>query len=137
MAEQSVSEKYVALANECEKRAKAAEKLSMNCDLRESERRDKAEEAKALWQLRGDYIETGMRLDAARGKKVAAAQKEAAALTNAKHGSMRERRFARIGQLLPKMSLQSAAAQCEREQLGSAEAIVRQWNRHKQKRSDT
>lgn len=68
MTDKTVSEKYIALATECEKRAKEAERQSLSPDLSERERREKADEAKGLWQMRGDHIETGMRLDAELGE---------------------------------------------------------------------
>ncbi|WP_271077904.1 hypothetical protein [Aurantiacibacter sp. MUD61] len=137
MDEPTVSEKYIALAKECERQARECEQAANSPILSSEERIDKIERAKALWQLSRDHVETGMRLDAQRGKKIADAAKEAALLTNATHEPLRERRFARLKELRPKLGLQGAAAQCEREGMGKADAIVRQWNRHRRKSPDT
>jgi hypothetical protein len=69
-----------------------------------------------------------------RGVKVGKALRSAAATTNALHGDLRQARFAKMAELVPTMSVDSAAAQCETEGLGGREAIKRQWNRHKEKR---
>lgn len=69
--------------------------------------------------------------DALRGEKVAGGSESAAHATNARHVPMRERRFARMRELVPKVGVDKAAAQCAVEGLGSFDAIKRQWNRHR------
>lgn len=75
-----------------------------------------------------DYLHDKDRL---RGAGTVQASRDGAAMTNAKHKAMRERRFARLSELLPDLNLETAAAICETEGLGGAQAIVKQWNRHK------
>lgn len=131
MSGQSVSEKYLALAKECERWARDCERRMIGPELSDLERFEQSELAKSYWQMARDHTEAGMRLDAERGKKVAEGQRTAADQTNALYKPMRETRFARLSELTKKMSLESAAALCEREGLGKAGAIVRQWNRWK------
>ncbi|WP_137700027.1 hypothetical protein [Marimonas lutisalis] len=68
-----------------------------------------------------------------RGEKVAGGSKNAAHATNARHEEMRKTRFARLRGLMDgrNLSLSSAAEICEKEGLGSAAAIKKQWNRNK------
>lgn len=70
----------------------------------------------------------------ARGQKVAGGAKNSAHRTNQMHEPMREKRLARMAQLVSDMNVDSAAAQCEIEGLGRWGAIKRQWNRHREKR---
>lgn len=88
-----------------------------------------------LWWRAGVDPESGEKREALAltGRPVKRGQKDAAAKTNRIHVALRERRFARLAELMPALSLQSAAYQCESEGLGGAVAIVRQWNRHKEK----
>lgn len=69
--------------------------------------------------------------DRTRGVGIVQAGRDGAAMTNAQHSALRERRFARLRELLPELNLQTAAAICESEGMGSADAIIKQWNRHK------
>lgn len=67
------------------------------------------------------------------GEKVAGGQRNSAHATNIRHVELRERRFARIRELIPTLgAVENAARQCEAEGLGRWDAIVRQWNRHKE-----
>ncbi|WP_136683122.1 hypothetical protein [Falsirhodobacter xinxiangensis] len=72
--------------------------------------------------------------DAIRGEKVAGGLRNLAHSTNRRHEGPRERRFARLRELVPQIGLDKACATCETEGLGKHEAIKRQWNRHLQKR---
>lgn len=134
MKKPNVSETYLALADECKIRARDCERLALDPSLSDAARLELVEQAKFYWQLAGENAETGTRLDAQRGKKVGEGLKDAAAITNARHSLPRERRFARLRELLPSMKLEPAAYQCESEGLGKAGAIIKQWNRHKKKR---
>lgn len=72
--------------------------------------------------------------DAFRGEKVAGGERNAAHQTNARHAPPREKRFARMRELVPRMGPDKAAACCEVEGLGTRVAIKRQWNRWQKKR---
>jgi hypothetical protein len=72
--------------------------------------------------------------NALRGQKVGEGLAAAAKQTNLRHSDLREKRFARLRELLDRMNLESAIAACEAEGLGRADAIKRQWNRHKENR---
>lgn len=74
-------------------------------------------------------------LDSAeRGERVAGGARNSAQATNARHEPLRERRFARIEALMAEgLGIESAAAACEAEGLGTAAAIKRQWHRHRGK----
>ena len=67
---------------------------------------------------------------AMRGEKVAGGGRNSAKQTNARHEPLRRLRFERMAQLITELgSVDSAAAQCETEGLGTHGAIKRQWNR--------
>ena len=68
--------------------------------------------------------------DALRGEKVAKGLREAARQTNAAWVVQRERRFARMKQLVLNRRAENAARDCEAEGLGNWQGILRQWNRH-------
>lgn len=91
-----------------------------------------------LWWRAGIDPESGERREALAltGRPVKQGQKEAARQTNARHAKLRERRFARMRELVPPMKVENAARHCEAEGLGSWQAIERQWNRWQEK-SDT
>lgn len=88
-----------------------------------------------MWWRAGIDNESGERREALAltGRPVKRGQKEAAAKTNQRHEQMWERRCERLKELLlTGINLESAAACCEAEGLGTAGAIVRQWNRRKE-----
>ncbi|SMO69569.1 hypothetical protein [Paracoccus laeviglucosivorans] len=69
-------------------------------------------------------------LDALRGGKVLKSARKAAEQTNALHAAQRERRLARMAELVPHLGPSQAARNCEREGLGAVSAILSQWHRH-------
>lgn len=72
--------------------------------------------------------------DALRGEKVATAAGDGADKTNARHRVQREKRMARMAELVRERgSVDSAAAECEVLGLGSRGAIKRQWYRRTRK----
>lgn len=71
--------------------------------------------------------------DAQRGEKVAGGARNAAHATNAQHREPRERRFARMAELIPHHGVYGAARICEDEGFGKARTIHRQWYRHHKK----
>jgi hypothetical protein len=89
--------------------------------------------AEALALLRIKYA---WEPDALRGRAVGNGLKDAAAITNARHAPLRERRFARMSELVPKVGVENAARICEAEELGGWQGIVKQWGRW-QNKSDT
>jgi hypothetical protein len=92
-----------------------------------------AEIAEALALLR---IKHAWEPDALRGRAVGNGLKDAAAITNARHAPLRERRFARMSELVPEVGVENAARICEAEELGGWQGIVKQWGRW-QNKSDT
>lgn len=71
--------------------------------------------------------------DAMRGEKNARDTRHGADETSKLHAATRERRLARMHELVQRFSVTSAARQCETEGLGSQEAIRKQWGRWKEK----
>jgi hypothetical protein len=71
------------------------------------------------------------------GRPVKRGQKDGAAITNKAHAAMREARFARMKELVPDLGVENAARQCEAEGLGGWQAIRRQWDRYREKNTDT
>ncbi len=69
--------------------------------------------------------------DAIRGGKVLKSARNGAASTNSAFVAQREQRFARMAELVPRLSVSQAARICEREGLGGAGAIGSQWYRHR------
>lgn len=67
------------------------------------------------------------------GEAVRSGQKAAGAETNKRHVPLREKRFARMRELVPERGVDSAAAACAAEGLGTPDAIKKQWNRHHKK----
>lgn len=63
------------------------------------------------------------------GQKISKAQQLGAEMTNSTHAHMRMKRLARMQELVEKLGVSSAAAQCEKEGLGTANAVRRQWYR--------
>lgn len=72
--------------------------------------------------------------DALRGEKVAGGMRNRAHATNARHKTLREKRFVIMGRLVPKVGVDKAAAHCEAEGLGPWTAVKKQWNRQRKKR---
>ncbi len=72
--------------------------------------------------------------DSLRGRKVGRGLSEAAEKTSLAHRPLRERRLARMRELLAEgHKIENAARYCEAEGLGGWQAIRRQWNRWKEK----
>lgn len=72
--------------------------------------------------------------DSLRGRKVGRGLSEAAEKTSLAHRPLRERRLARMRELLAEgHKIENAARYCEAEGLGGWQAIQRQWNRWKEK----
>lgn len=67
--------------------------------------------------------------DALRGTKVAGGQNNAAHKTNVRHEIPRDKRFARMRELIPTLGVDKAAAQCSIEGMGRFDTIKKQWNR--------
>ena len=67
--------------------------------------------------------------DAMRGEKVMSGARSAADAINSRHAEIRQRRLARMAELVPSMGVDRAAAQCELEGIGHWQAVKRQWNR--------
>lgn len=70
------------------------------------------------------------------GEKVAGGRRNSAHATNVRHHDLRQKRFARMKDLVPSLGVENAARQCEAEGLGGWQAIRRQWDRFK-KNPDT
>jgi len=66
------------------------------------------------------------------GEKVAGGRRNSAHATNARHHNLRQKRFARMKDLIPSLGVENAARQCEAEGLGGWQAIRRQWDRFKE-----
>lgn len=67
--------------------------------------------------------------NALRGRKVLNGARVAAEAVNDQHSEIRERRLARMAELVPIIGADKAAAQCELDGLGNWQAIKRQWHR--------
>lgn len=69
--------------------------------------------------------------DALTGQKNLAGSSKAGEATSRQHGPMRERRFARMAELVQQMPVEKAARTCEAEGMGGWQGIKRQWDRRK------
>lgn len=74
-------------------------------------------------------MKCGWEDDALRGTKVAGGSDNAALKTNKRHVPDREKRFSRMRELIPKLGVDKAAAQCSIEGMGRFDTIKKQWNR--------
>lgn len=71
--------------------------------------------------------------EALTGQKNLAGSSKAGEATSRQHGPMRERRFARMAELVQQMPVEKAARTCEAEGMGNWQGIKRQWDRWKKR----